>query len=62
MPQKMHRSSSSSNFAGYFSRSSQGLSAASMWMQLAGQIVGHIMQATHLTRPSSSRLSRWTPR
>ena len=28
-----------SNLAGYFSRSAQGLSAASMWMQRAGQAV-----------------------
>ena len=29
-----------SNFAGYFSRSGQGDSSASMWMQWAGQAVG----------------------
>ena len=62
IPQKMHRSSSIWKASGYFSRSGQGLSAATMSMQWAGQAVAQRKQATHLTRPSSSRLSRCTPR
>ena len=48
--------------SGYFSRSGQGLSAATMSMQWAGQAVAQRKQATHFTRPCSSLFSRCTPR
>ena len=51
MPQKIHRNSSIVKLWGYFSRSGQGLSAATMSMQWAGQAVAQRKQATHFTRP-----------
>ena len=51
IPQKMQRSSSIEKLSGYFSRSGQGLSVATMSMQWAGQAVAQRKQATHFTRP-----------